>query len=401
MRALRVWIFILLLLAPAAGIVVAEIRHDPTVLALSATHGIDPGDLLAVPFVLLAIAAARRLSAPAVARRWTTPASAVMLGGLLVLAGVLAHDGGALVPAGGGTLDGTIAQTFASDPVRVDRWSNVALTYDGSTERLYVNGGLVSSHAAHGRIQTPENPLWIGGNRPYGEHFDGLIDEVRVYNRALSHSEIRADMASPVAPARGLVAGIHVDAATVADASGQGNTGEVRGGATWAPGRFGRALRFDGLAAVVRVPPSPRWVLDDGDDVVGLDPAKPAPGGLAHDRAAPDGRFFLTASSGHVPATGVGDTLRIGLVIAAAGWFAFLIATRRAPQVDGSPACWWAPRRAIRAGLARRRRARSRRHVDRAAAGRDVAGGHRARRPGAGGHADGRRRPARSSPSRH
>ena len=40
-------------------------------------------------------------------------------------------------------------------------------------------------------IQTGTNPLWIGGNSPYGEYFQGLIDEVRVYNRALSQTELR------------------------------------------------------------------------------------------------------------------------------------------------------------------------------------------------------------------
>ena len=37
-----------------------------------------------------------------------------------------------------------------------------------------------------GTIQATDNPLWIGGNNPYGEYFTGLIDEVRIYNRALT-----------------------------------------------------------------------------------------------------------------------------------------------------------------------------------------------------------------------
>ena len=342
MRPLRAWIVILLLLATAAGIVVAELRHDPTVLALSAAHGVDAGDLLAVPFILLALAAVRRLSPPAVARPWTLPAAAGALGVLLVLAGVLAHDGGALVPAGGGTLDGTIAQTFAGDPVRVEQWSNVALTYDGSTERLYVNGNLVSSHAAHGRIQTPENPLWIGGNRPYGEHFDGRIDEVRVYARALTAGELRADMAAPVAPARDLVAAYAFDS-TATDASGNRNTGEVHGGATWAPGRFGEALSLDGVATVVRVPPSPSLGLTTAMTLSAwIRPNRRQEGWRTIVQRQADA-YFLTASSGQIATTGAGDALRIALVLAAAGWFAFLIATRRAPVLDARRRSWWVP----------------------------------------------------------
>ena len=40
--------------------------------------------------------------------------------------------------------------------------------------------------------------LGIGGNAVWGEYFKGLIDEVRVYNRALSAGEIQTDMVTPI-----------------------------------------------------------------------------------------------------------------------------------------------------------------------------------------------------------
>ena len=45
-----------------------------------------------------------------------------------------------------------------------------------------------------GSILTSNSPLRIGGNGIWGEWFNGLIDEVRVYNRALSPAEIQNDM---------------------------------------------------------------------------------------------------------------------------------------------------------------------------------------------------------------
>ena len=66
--------------------------------------------------------------------------------------------------------------------------------------RLYVNGNVVASRAATGSIQTNDKPLWIGGSEQFGEFFQGRIDEVRVYNRALSQSEIQTDMETPVGP---------------------------------------------------------------------------------------------------------------------------------------------------------------------------------------------------------
>ena len=72
------------------------------------------------------------------------------------------------------------------------------MTYDGAALRLFVNGMQVASEPVPGNITPTANPLWIGGNSPYGEYFAGRIDEVRVYRVALSQAEIQADMAAPL-----------------------------------------------------------------------------------------------------------------------------------------------------------------------------------------------------------
>ena len=201
-------LFVVLLLIAAGAIVAVEGWHGPTVLSVSAGHGIDTGDLLAFPLVVLAIALCRRRTmgreqAPRPASR-AAPAAAVVLGTLLLLAGVVPHGGGGpLVPSGGGTFDGTVNQASGSSAVPVGRWSDLAVTYDGATLRLYVNGTEVSSRRTTGKIQITPDPLWIGGNQAYGEHFRGLIDEVRVYSRALDAREIRRrQMDRPIEPAR-------------------------------------------------------------------------------------------------------------------------------------------------------------------------------------------------------
>ena len=108
------------------------------------------------------------------------------------------NSDGPLRPSGGGTF-GT-STTYVSGPTAspVNAWTHVALTYDGATQRLFVNGTQAATRATTGTIQTTDNPLWIGGNTPYGEYFTGLIDEVRVYNRALTQADIQADMNTPV-----------------------------------------------------------------------------------------------------------------------------------------------------------------------------------------------------------
>jgi Concanavalin A-like lectin/glucanases superfamily/Galactose oxidase-like, Early set domain/Bacterial Ig domain len=110
------------------------------------------------------------------------------------------NSNGPLLPSGGGTFNGTGAYVSGTTANPVNAWTHVALTYDGAMLRLYVNGALAASQAQTGSIQTTSNPLWIGGNSPYGEYFQGIIDEVRVYNRALSQAEIQTDINTPVGP---------------------------------------------------------------------------------------------------------------------------------------------------------------------------------------------------------
>jgi glucose/arabinose dehydrogenase/PKD repeat protein len=80
-------------------------------------------------------------------------------------------------------------------------WTHLATTYDGETLALYVNGTLVASKPQTGAAAASSGPLRIGGNSVWGEYFSGLIDDVRVYNRALDPAEIEADMTTPVGSA--------------------------------------------------------------------------------------------------------------------------------------------------------------------------------------------------------
>ena len=74
------------------------------------------------------------------------------------------------------------------------------MTYDGAMLRLYVNGVLVASTAKTGAIASSANPLQFGGDAIYGQYFAGKIDEVRVYNVALSAAQVQTDMNTPVTP---------------------------------------------------------------------------------------------------------------------------------------------------------------------------------------------------------
>jgi hypothetical protein len=96
-------------------------------------------------------------------------------------------------PANVVNIGGSTKQLSAGSQVRTNTWTHLASTYDGSTQKLYVNGALVGSRPQTGAIALSNGALRIGGNSVWGEYFRGYIDEVRVYNRALTQTEIASD----------------------------------------------------------------------------------------------------------------------------------------------------------------------------------------------------------------
>jgi len=90
-----------------------------------------------------------------------------------------------MVPGGFVSFNGTNA-------VQSNTWYHVAMTYDGSALRLYVNGNPDVSVPATGPINVTANPFRIGSDGSGPWNFIGRIDEVSLYNRALSMVEIQA-----------------------------------------------------------------------------------------------------------------------------------------------------------------------------------------------------------------
>jgi hypothetical protein len=94
----------------------------------------------------------------------------------------------------------TSALTAAGPPaLGLSSWTHLAMTWDGSVVRLYVDGAEIATQAAPGQLLTSTGQVRIGGNSLRGEFFTGLIDEVRIYDRPLSPAQIGADMNAPIA----------------------------------------------------------------------------------------------------------------------------------------------------------------------------------------------------------
>ena len=143
-----------------------------------------------------------------------------------------------------------------SYPTDGSTWVHVAGTYDGTTVRLYYNGVSENPKAASFSLLANDYPLSIGVNGNLTQYFfEGAIDDVRVYNRALSEAEIAALAAA--APAN------HAPVANDNGYSTPQDTPEI----VAAPGVLGNDTDTDGddLTAVKLTDPTHGTVSLDAD----------------------------------------------------------------------------------------------------------------------------------------
>ncbi len=162
--------------------------------------------------------------------------------------------------------------------ITVGAWTFLAFVYNGGAKNdlasfaIYANGVNQTSLTAQGTIGGSTTYNRVGSDQS-SAFFNGSIDEVRIYNRALTANEISQLYQSGaaklnVSPTKYLTSGLvgywtmdgnNVNWATgkVTDSSGQGNSGYVTNMATStgvAIGKIGQALKFDGSDDYVEVP---------------------------------------------------------------------------------------------------------------------------------------------------
>lgn len=175
--------------------------------------------------------------------------------------------------------DGNSGYHTATNVLTADQWQFVTGTFDGSSVKLYVNGQQVLNNTASGTIIDPNPNIRIGSNGGGSENFLGNIDEVKIYNYALSDTEILQEYnstnpspfsvtnltvgntsssanycppgttdycASPVSEWK-LDEGVGTSTVNTGDIGG---TGTVANG-TWVTGKIGKAISFNGSSSTV------------------------------------------------------------------------------------------------------------------------------------------------------
>ncbi len=161
-----------------------------------------------------------------------------------------------------------VSNTNSSGTITDTNWHHVVVTYDGANSRYYIDGVLDSSPSY--AVSFSGGGSYTIGSRGTGEYFQGKIDEVRIYNRALSATEVanlyasgaRAVNASQNVTGSSLDSGLvglwsfngsDLSGTTATDGSGGGNTGTLTNGPIKTIGKVGQALIMDGVDDYVSV----------------------------------------------------------------------------------------------------------------------------------------------------
>ena len=83
---------------------------------------------------------------------------------------------------------------YSKERVKEEAWYHAAGTYDGKAIKIYINGKLSNEVAGGGLIAVSQDVLVIGAAKRGDLRFHGIIDEVGIYNRALTEAEVSQTM---------------------------------------------------------------------------------------------------------------------------------------------------------------------------------------------------------------
>jgi len=166
-----------------------------------------------------------------------------------------AYPGYAITIFGGGHVRFNIGRTSGESIIdsqavlATNTWYHITVVYDG-VQKIYVNGVKDPAEATPSSYEKSTEPFWIGWDKRMQTAsfaWDDTIDEVRIYNRVLSASEVEEHYRGVYSNETGLVLYLsgRMSGSTLSDESGQGNHGTIYGAVPDATARPSARIIWD------------------------------------------------------------------------------------------------------------------------------------------------------------
>ncbi len=92
------------------------------------------------------------------------------------------------------TAPGAAAVAQGTTVMKVDTWHHVAMVYDGTEVRIYLDGEQDGQVDRKGDINENQASVWIGKKANESIWLDGMLDELRILNIAITEEQIQEDM---------------------------------------------------------------------------------------------------------------------------------------------------------------------------------------------------------------
>lgn len=157
-----------------------------------------------------------------------------------------------------GSPSGQIVGVESASAITVGVWHFIAATYNGTSLNIYVDGMLKGSTATTLQIGDRDGPLYIGATTTYANNnnFGGLIDDVAIYDQALSALEIQVRGGFNLAPQANagpdqiVYAGTNAEGAVTLDGSGSTDSEGDPLTYTWS----GSSVNATGVSPTISLP---------------------------------------------------------------------------------------------------------------------------------------------------
>lgn len=216
--------------------------------------------------------------------------------------------------------DGTTWAVYqaVSAAISATGWYHVVGTHNANSTNIYVNGAASGTTGTGGTISQNTNNLLFGKNVVSSAFYIGTMDEIRIYNRALSPAEVTQLYNFAPGPV-GYWKFDENSGSTANDSSGNANSGTATGSPSWVAGKYGSALKYNGSSQYTSITAGSALQITNGLTAEAwINPVAASNFVLFKETTGGNGDWWINFSSGNWQCATAGGTGTVATGVSAA-----------------------------------------------------------------------------------